>query len=128
MFTRNRYIILSIIGLAAAFAMLILWLVKSLQFTKERFSTEISSKLESALFAEAEQRACTYMKSVAISPVNSDMPDITYFENELNNLTKTNISLSQLEKLLDESIKIDYSIILLKKIKNNIIRLPQIGS
>lgn len=124
MFTRNRYIVLSIIGLAAAFAMLVLWLVKSLQFTKERFSTEISNKLESALFAEAEQRACTYMKSIAISPVNSDMPNITYFENELNNLTKTNISLSQLEKLLDESIKIDYSIILLKKNQKQYYKTP----
>lgn len=115
MFTRNRYVILSIIGLTAAFAMLVLWLMKSLQFTTDRFSTELSNKLESALFTEAEQRACTYMQSVSISSLNSDMPDITYFEDELSNLTQTKISLPQLEKLLDESIKMDYSIILHQK-------------
>lgn len=115
MFKRNKYIVLSIIGLVAAFTMLILWFVKSIQFTADRFSIEISNKLESALFTEAEKRACTYMKSIAISPLNSDVPDITYFENELSKLTKTEVSLLQLEKLLDESIKMDYSIIVLRK-------------
>ena len=72
----------------------------------------MNEKLEQALFTEAEQRACLYLKSIAVSPSNSDKPDITYFETELNKETKSNISLPKLKAILDKSLPSDYSIIL----------------
>jgi len=72
----------------------------------------VNEKLEQALFTEAEQRACLYLKSIAVSPSNSDKPDITYFETELNKETKSNISLPKLKAILDKSLPSDYSIIL----------------
>ena len=108
----NKYVITAIVGLSAAFMMQMLWIVGGFQYTISKIKSDVNEKLEQALFTEAEQRACLYLKSIAVSPSNSDKPDITYFETELNKETKSNISLSKLKAILDKSLLSDYSIIL----------------
>ena len=108
----NKYVITAIVGLSAAFMMQMLWIVGGFQYTISKIKSDVNEKLEQALFTEAEQRACLYLKSIAVSPPNSDKPDITYFETELNKETKSNISLSKLKAILDKSLPSDYSIIL----------------
>ena len=109
---KNKYVIIAIVGLSAAFMMQMLWIVSGFQYTISKIKADVNEKLEQALFTEAEQRACLYLKSIAVSPSNSDKPDITYFETELNKETKSNISLSKLKAILDKSLPSDYSIIL----------------
>ena len=92
--------------------MQMLWIVGGFQYTISKIKSDVNEKLEQALFTEAEQRACLYLKSIAVSPSNSDKPDITYFETELNKETKSNISLPKLKAILDKSLPSDYSIIL----------------
>ena len=108
----NKYVIIAIVGLSAAFMMQMLWIVGGFQYTISKIKSDVNEKLEQALFTEAEQRACLYLKSIAVSPSNSDKPDITYFETELNKETKSNISLPKLKAILDKSLPSDYSIIL----------------
>ena len=108
----NKYVITAIVGLSAAFMMQMLWIVGGFQYTISKIKSDVNEKLEQALFTEAEQRACLYLKSIAVSPSNSDKPDITYFETELNKETKSNISLPKLKAILDKSLPSDYSIIL----------------
>ena len=108
----NKYVIIAIVGLSAAFMMQMLWIVGGFQYTISKIKSDVNEKLEQALFTEAEQRACLYLKSIAVSPSNSDEPDITYFETELNKETKSNISLPKLKAILDKSLQSDYSIIL----------------
>ena len=108
----NKYVIIAIVGLSAAFMMQMLWIVGGFQYTISKIKSDVNEKLEQALFTEAEQRACLYLKSIAVSPSNSDKPDITYFETELNKETKSNISLPKLKAILDKSLQSDYSIIL----------------
>ena len=108
----NKYVITAIVGLSAAFMMQMLWIVSGFQYTISKIKADVDEKLEQALFNEAEQRACLYLKNIAVSPPNSDKPDITYFETELNKETKSNISLSKLKAILDKSLPSDYSIIL----------------
>ena len=108
----NKYVITAIVGLSAAFMMQMLWIVGGFQYTISKIKADVNEKLEQALFTEAEQRACLYLKSIAVSPSNSDKPDITYFETELNKETKSNISLPKLKAILDKSLPSDYSIIL----------------
>lgn len=108
----NKYVITAIVGLSAAFMMQMLWIVSGFQYTISKIKADVDEKLEQALFNEAEQRACLYLKSIAVSPSNSDKPDITYFETELNKETKSNISLPKLKAILDKSLPSDYSIIL----------------
>ena len=108
----NKYVITAIVGLSTAFMMQMLWIVSGFQYTISKIKADVDEKLEQALFNEAEQRACLYLKSIAVSPSNSDKPDITYFETELNKETKSNISLSKLKAILDKSLPSDYSIIL----------------
>ena len=109
---KNKYVIIAIVGLSAAFMMQMLWIVGGFQYTISKIKSDVNEKLEQALFTEAEQRACLYLKSIAVSPSNSDKPDITYFETELNKETKSNISLPKLKAILDKSLPSDYSIIL----------------
>ena len=109
---KNKYVIIAIVGLSAAFMMQMLWIVGGFQYTISKIKSDVDEKLEQALFTEAEQRACLYLKSIAVSPSNSDKPDITYFETELNKETKSNISLPKLKAILDKSLPSDYSIIL----------------
>ncbi len=109
---KNKYVIIAIVGLSAAFMMQMLWIVGGFQYTISKIKSDVNEKLEQALFTEAEQRACLYLKSIAVSPPNSDKPDITYFETELNKETKSNISLPKLKAILDKSLPSDYSIIL----------------
>ena len=109
---KNKYVIIAIVGLSAAFMMQMLWIVSGFQYTISKIKADVNEKLEQALFTEAEQRACLYLKSIAVSPSNSDKPDITYFETELNKETKSNISLPKLKAILDKSLPSDYSIIL----------------
>lgn len=109
---KNKYVIIAIVGLSAAFMMQMLWIVGGFQYTISKIKSDVNEKLEQALFTEAEQRACFYLKSIAVSPSNSDKPDITYFETELNKETKSNISLPKLKAILDKSLPSDYSIIL----------------
>ena len=109
---KNKYVIIAIVGLSAAFMMQMLWIVSGFQYTISKIKADVNEKLEQALFTEAEQRACLYLKSIAVSPSNSDKPDITYFETELNKETKSNISLSKLKAILDKILPSDYSIIL----------------
>ena len=108
----NKYVIIAIVGLSAAFMMQMLWIVGGFQYTISKIKSDVNEKLEQALFTEAEQRACLYLKSIAVSPSNSDKPDITYFETELNKETKSNIFLPKLKAILDKSLPSDYSIIL----------------
>ena len=108
----NKYVITAIVGLSAAFMMQMLWIVGGFQYTISKIKSDVNEKLEQALFTEAEQRACLYLKSIAVSPSNSDKPDITYFETELNKETKSNISLPKLKAILDKSLPSDHSIIL----------------
>ena len=108
----NKYVITAIVGLSAAFMMQMLWIVGGFQYTISKIKSDVNEKLEQALFTEAEQRACLYLKSIAVSPSNSDKPDITYFETELNKETKSNISLPKLKAILDKILPSDYSIIL----------------
>ena len=108
----NKYVIIAIVGLSAAFMMQMLWIVGGFQYTISKIKSDVNEKLEQALFTEAEQRACLYLKSISVSPSNSDKPDITYFETELNKETKSNISLPKLKAILDKSLPSDYSIIL----------------
>ena len=108
----NKYVITAIVGLSAAFMMQMLWIVGGFQYTISKIKSDVNEKLEQALFTEAEQRACLYLKSIAVSPSNSDKPDITYFETELNKETKSNISLPKLKAILDKSLPSDYAIIL----------------
>ena len=108
----NKYVITAIVGLSAAFMMQMLWIVSGFQYTISKIKADVDEKLEQALFNEAEQRACLYLKNIAVSPPNSDKPDITYFETELNKETKSNISLPKLKAILDKSLPSDYSIIL----------------
>ena len=109
---KNKYVIIAIVGLSAAFMMQMLWIVSGFQYTISKIKADVNEKLEQALFTEAEQRACLYLKSIAVSPSNSDKPDITYFETELNKETKSNISLPKLKAILDKILPSDYSIIL----------------
>ena len=109
---KTKYVIIAIVGLSAAFMMQMLWIVGGFQYTISKIKSDVNEKLEQALFTEAEQRACLYLKSIAVSPSNSDKPDITYFETELNKETKSNISLPKLKAILDKSLPSDYSIIL----------------
>ena len=109
---KNKYVIIAIVGLSAAFMMQMLWIVGGFQYTISKIKSDVNEKLEQALFTEAEQRACLYLKSIAVSPSNSDKPDITYFETELNKETKSNISLPKLKAILDKILPSDYSIIL----------------
>ena len=109
---KNKYVITAIVGLSAAFMMQMLWIVGGFQYTISKIKSDVNEKQEQALFTEAEQRACLYLKSIAVSPSNSDKPDITYFETELNKETKSNISLPKLKAILDKSLPSDYSIIL----------------
>lgn len=111
----NKYVITAIVGLSAAFMMQMLWIVSGFQYTISKIKADVDEKLEQALFNEAEQRACLYLKSIAVSPSNSDKPDITYFETELNKETKSNIFLPKLKAILDKSLPSDYSIILYNK-------------
>ena len=119
---KNKYVIIAIAGLSAAFMMQMLWIVSGFLYTISKIKADVDEKLEQALFTEAEQRACLYLKSIAVSPSNSDKPDITYFETELNKETKSNISLSKLKAILDKSLPFDYSIILYNK--GNLTYLP----
>lgn len=116
---KNKYVIIAIAGLSAAFMMQMLWIVSGFLYTISKIKADVDEKLEQALFTEAEQRACLYLKSIAVSPSNSDKPDITYFETELNKETKSNISLSKLKAILDKSLPFDYSIILYNKGKEH---------
>ena len=115
MLTKKKYLIISIVGLSTAFALQVLWLVNSLQFTTDKIRTDISAKLETALFEEAEKRACSSLQSIPISPVNSNQPDITYFETELSRRTHSNISLSDLKKILSKDSLTDFTIIVTKE-------------
>lgn len=115
MLTKKKYLIISIIGLSTAFALQVLWLVNSLQFTTDKIRTDISVRLETALFEEAEKRACSSLQSIPISPVNSNQPDITYFETELCRRTHSNISLSDLKKILSKDSLTDFTIIVMRK-------------
>lgn len=118
MVTEKKYIIISILGLTAAFAVQMLWLINSLLITSNKIETAISEKLEMALFEEAEERACTYGQSIPVSPQNSNQPDITYFETMLYQKTKSSVSLQTLEKILSKNIPADYSIILIRNGRN----------
>ena len=102
----NKYVIIAIVGLSAAFMMQMLWIVGGFQYTISKIKSDVNEKLEQALFT------CLYLNSIAVSPSNSDKPDITYFETELNKETKSNISLPKLKAILDKSLPSDYSIIL----------------
>lgn len=115
MLTKKKYLIISIVGLSTAFALQVLWLVNTLQFTTDKIRTDISAKLEAALFEEAEKRACSSLQSIPISPINSNQPDITYFETELSRRTHSDISLFDLKKILSKDSLADFTIILQRK-------------
>ena len=68
----NKYVIIAIVGLSAAFIMQMLWIVSAFQYTISKIKADVDEKLERALFTEAEQRACLYLKSIAVSPSRSE--------------------------------------------------------
>ena len=65
---KNKYVIIAIAGLSAAFMMQMLWIVSGFLYTISKIKADVDEKLEQALFTEAEQRACLYLKSIAVSP------------------------------------------------------------
>ena len=113
----KKNILVTVIGLVSAFVIQMLWLINSLSYSTDNIKLALNKKLENALFEEAEMRACHFGKSIPISPINSNKPDIAFFETELNKASNSNISFNQVEKILDNMIASDYSIILFKNNK-----------